>query len=103
MALGLFVFGMAYEIRPVLQCIYDWDDVEETREQLADWPAWVLAMRGQTGKSIEPMGRTAWIVDVGMEVILPNSTSELTTTFMEKFDSLSFRVERRPRGYRMAE
>ena len=49
MALERCVAGMAYEMRLVLQGIYEWKDAEEARKLFRNWCAWVHAMRGLTG------------------------------------------------------
>jgi hypothetical protein len=50
MALEHCVTGMAYEMRLVLQGIYQWKDVGEARKLFGNWCAWVQAMRERTGE-----------------------------------------------------
>jgi hypothetical protein len=50
MALERCVTGMAYEMRLVLQGIYQWKDVGEARKLFGNWCAWVQAMRERTGE-----------------------------------------------------
>jgi hypothetical protein len=40
---------MAYEMRLVLQGIYEWTDAEEARKLFLNWCAWVHAMRALNG------------------------------------------------------
>ena len=44
MALERCVTGMAYEMRLVLQGIYQWKDVGEARKLFGNWCAWVQAL-----------------------------------------------------------
>ncbi len=53
MALERCVTGMAYQMRLVLQGIYERKDAEEARKLFRNWCAWVHAMRGQTGVLLE--------------------------------------------------
>ena len=49
MPLKLCVPGMSYEMRLVLQGIYEWKDFGVARKLFGNWCAWVRAMRQQTG------------------------------------------------------
>ncbi len=64
------VTGMAYEMRLVLQGIYERKDVEEARKLFGNWCAWVRAMREQTGELLEPMARVARMIEGHLEGIL---------------------------------
>ncbi len=80
MALERCVTGMAYQMRLVLQGIYERKDAEEARKLFRNWCAWVHAMRGQTGELLEPMARVARMIEGFFEVILGQWTQGLTTT-----------------------
>jgi transposase len=88
MALERCVTGMAYEMRLVLQGIYQWKDVGEARKLLGNWCAWVQAMRERTGELLEPMDRAARMIEGHLEGILAHWTQGLTTAFMEGLNSL---------------
>jgi transposase len=99
MALERCVTGMAYEMRLVLQGIYERKDAEEARKLFRNWCVWVQAMRGQTGELLEPMARVARMIEGHLEGILAHWTRGLTTAFMEGLNSLFSVVKRKARGY----
>jgi transposase len=103
MALERCVTGMAYQMRLVLQGIYERKDAGEARKLFRNWCAWVHAMRGQTGELLEPMARAARMVEGHLEGILAHWTRGLTTAFMEGLNSLFSAVKRKARGYRTVE
>jgi transposase len=57
------VTGMAYEMRLVLQGIYQWKDVGDAKKLFGNWCAWVQVMREQTGELLEPMARAARMIE----------------------------------------
>ena len=106
MALERCVTGRAYEMRLVLQGIYQWkaaEEAEEARKLFRNGCDWVSAMRGQTGQLLEPMARAARVVEGHLEGILAHWTRGLTTAFMEGLNSLFSAVKRKARGYRAVE
>ena len=103
MALERCVTGMAYEMRLVLQGIYQWKDVGEARKLFGNWCAWVQAMRERTGELLEPMARAARMIEGHLAGILAHWTQGLTTAFMEGLNSLFSAVKRKARGYRSVE
>ena len=103
MALERCVTGMAYEMRLVLQGIYQWKDVGEAKKLFGNWCAWVQAMRERTGELLEPMARAARMIEGHLEGILAHWTQGLTTAFMEGLNSLFSAVKRKARGYRSVE
>ena len=70
MSLERCVTGMAYEMRLVLQGIYQWKDAEVAKKMFGNWCAWVKAMREQAGELLEPMARAARMIEGHMEGIL---------------------------------
>ena len=58
---------------------------------------------GLTGDLLEPMARTARMVEGHLEGILAHWTRGLSTAFMEGLNSLFSAVKRKARGYRMVE
>ena len=103
MSLERCVTGMAYEMRLVLQGIYQWKDAEVAKKMFGNWCAWVKAMREQTGELLEPMARAARKIEGHMEGILAHWTQGLTTAYMEGLNSLFSAVKRKARGYRTVE
>ena len=103
MSLERCVTGMAYEMRLVLQGIYQWKDVEVAKKLFGNWCAWVKAMREQTGELLEPMARAARMIEGHLEGILAHWTQGLTTAYMEGLNSLFSAVKRKACGYRTVE
>ena len=103
MALERSVASMAYEMRLVLQGIYERKDAGEARRLLRNWCACVHAVRGQTGELLEPMVRAARMVEGHLEGIFAHWTRGLTTASMEGLNSLFSAVKRKARGYRTVE
>jgi len=103
MSLERCVTGMAYEMRLVLQGVYQWKDVEVAKKLFGNWCAWVKAMREQTGELLEPTDRAARMIEGHMEGILAHWTQGLTTAYMEGLNSLFSAVKRMARGYRTVE
>ena len=95
--------GLAYEMRLVLQGIYQWKDVEVAKELFGNWCAWVKAMREQAGELPELMARAARMIEGHMGGILADWTRGLTTAYMEGLNSLVSAVKRKARGYRTVE
>jgi hypothetical protein len=56
-------------------------------------------MRERTGKLLEPMARTARMVERHLDSILAHWTQGLTKAFMEELNSLFSAVKREARGY----
>jgi transposase len=97
------VSGLAYEMRLVLQGIYESKEANEARQKFQNWCAWVQVMRKETGELLEPMAGAARMVEGHLEGILAHWTQGLTTAFMEGLNSLFSAVKRRARGYRTVE
>ena len=103
MALERCVTGMAYQMRLVLQGIYQSQDAEEAWEFFGNWWAWVRAMQEQTMELLEPMASIPRMVEGHLEEILAHWTCGLTTAFMEGLNTLLSAVKRKARGYRPVE
>jgi transposase len=78
------VTGMTYQMRLLLQGIYERKDAEEARKLFRNRCDWVHAMRGQSGELLEPMARAARMVEGHLEGILAHWTRGLTIAFMEE-------------------
>jgi hypothetical protein len=103
MALERCVTGMAYEMRLVLQGLYQWKDVGEAKKLFENLCAWGQAMRERTGELFEPMSRAARMIERHLEGILAHWNQGLTTAFMEGLNRLFSAVKRKARGYRSAD
>lgn len=103
MALEQGVTGMAYEIRLVLQSIFDRKDAEEASKRFRTWYRWVHAIQGQGGKLLEPMEQAVRMVEGQFEGILANWTRGLTTNFMKGLNSLVSAMKHTARAYRTVE
>jgi hypothetical protein len=62
LALERCVTGMAYQMRLVLQGIFERKDAEGFRKLFRNWCAWMHAIREQTGELLEPMDRVARMI-----------------------------------------
>jgi hypothetical protein len=70
MAVQRCVTGMGYEMRLVLQGIYERKDLEEAQKLFGNWCAWMNGIRRQTGELLEPMVRVARMIEGHLEGIL---------------------------------
>jgi hypothetical protein len=61
---------MVYEMRLVLQGIYELKDAKEAWMLFGNWCTWVWAMHEQTGELIEPMAGVARLFRGHLEGIL---------------------------------
>jgi transposase len=95
--------GIAYEMKLDFEGIYEWREAEDARKLFRNWCAWVHAMRGQTGDLLEPMVRTARMIEGHLEGILAHWSRGLTTAFMGGLNSPFSAVKRRALGYRRVE
>jgi transposase len=103
MALERCVTGMAYEMRLVLQGIYERKDAGEASKLFRNWCACVHALRGLTGNLLEPMARKDQMREGQSEGILARWTRGMTIAFMEGLNRLFSTVKRLARGYRTVE
>jgi len=94
---------MAYEMRLMLQGIYQWKDVEVAKKLFRNWCAWVKAMREQAGELLEPIARAARMIEGHMEGIMAHWTRGLTTAFLEGINSLLSAAKCKAFGYRPME
>jgi transposase len=74
--------SIAYEMRLVFQGIYERKNAKQATKLYRNWCAWVQEVPEQTGVLLEPMARTARMVEENLEVILAHWTRGLTTAFM---------------------
>jgi transposase len=92
---------LAYQMRLILQDIYQLRSVQEARKDLLAWCQWVKEKAAEKGHELlEPMTRVAHMVERHLEGILGHWREGLTTAFLEGLNSLFSATKRKARGYR---
>lgn len=96
--------GLAYQMRLVLQDIYQEEKPSRARQRFQDWCQWIRDKAAQ-GASVlmAPMVKVANMVENHLEGILAHWKKELTTAFLEGLNSLFSATKRKARGYRSSE
>ena len=98
------VTGLAYAMRLQLQRAYAATSVTAARTRLVDWCAWVRTeAKAMASDLLEPMRKTADMVERHLEGILGHWKKGLTTAFLEGLNSLFSATKRKARGYRSTE
>jgi transposase len=91
----------AYQMRLVLQSIYDGPREGEARRKFKQWCEWVRDKCGQKKFSLlEPMVKAANMIENHLEGILGHWKQGLTTAFLEGLNSLFSATKRKARGYK---
>lgn len=91
----------AYQMRLVLQGIYECDREGRARRNFGRWSQWVARECGKKGReALQPMLKAARMVESHLEGILAHWKAGLTTAFMEGLNSLFSATKRKARGYR---
>lgn len=91
----------AYQMRLVLQGIYECRTEGRARSQFKHWCQWVRRKCAKKGSEIlEPMAKAAQMVENHLEGILAHWKEGLTTAFMEGLNSLFSATKRKARGYK---
>lgn len=98
------VTGLAYSMRLQLQQAYESGSASVARSRFVEWCRWVRA-EAETMVSglLEPMRKTAEMVERHLEGILGHWKDGLTTAFLEGLNSLFSATKRKARGYRSTE
>lgn len=92
---------LAYQMRLILQDIYQVRTVRQARQDLKGWCRWVKDKAAQKGHELlQPMVRVAAMVERHIEGILGHWKEGLTTAFLEGLNSLFSATKRKARGYR---
>jgi len=92
---------LAYQMRLILQGIYQVADVEQARKDLESWCHWVKEKAQKKGHDLlEPMAGVARMVERHMKGILGHWKEGLTTGYLEGLNSLFSATKRKARGYR---
>src|SRR5208283_5240194 len=92
---------LAYQMRLVLQDIYQRADAKQACKDFESWCQWVKDKAQKTGHELlEPMVRVARMVERHLKGILGHWKEGLTTAFLEGLNSLFSATKRKARGYR---
>jgi len=92
---------LAYQMRLILQDIYQLVDGRQARKDLKAWCQWVKEKaQDEAHPLLEPMVRVARMVERHLEGILGHWKEGLTTAFLEGLNSLFSATKRKARGYR---
>jgi transposase len=95
---------LAYQMRLILQDIYQLRSAKAARTDLLSWCQWVKEKAAEKGHELlEPMTRVARMVERHLEGILGHWKEGLTTAFLEGLNSLFSATKRKARGYRTIE
>lgn len=91
----------AYQMRLILQDLYELRDVRQARRDFKTWCGWVKKTAGKKGHELlQPMVRVADMVERHLEGILAHWKEGLTTAYLEGLNSLFSATKRKARGYR---
>jgi transposase len=93
--------ALAYQMRLILQDLYQTQSVQKARQDLLIWCQWVRKTAAKAGHQLlQPMAGVADMVEGHLEGILAHWKAGLTTAFMEGLNSLFSATKRKARGYR---
>jgi len=91
----------AYQMRLILQDLYELRDVRQARRDFKIWCDWVKETAAKKGHELlQPMVKVAEMVERHLEGILGHWKDGLTTAYLEGLNSLFSATKRRARGYR---
>jgi transposase len=91
----------AYQMRLILQDLYELRDLKRARKDFMKWCDWVKATAAKAGHELlQPMVEVAEMVERHLEGILGHWQEGLTTAFLEGLNSLFSATKRKARGYR---
>src|SRR6266704_1412633 len=92
---------LAYQMRLILQDIYQGNSVRQARSDLKLWCQWVKDKAAKKGNELlQPMVGVAQMIERHIEGILGHWKEGLTTAFLEGLNSLFSATKRKARGYR---
>jgi transposase len=93
--------ALAYQMRLVLQGIYDCPTEGPARRKFKQWCEWVRRKCAQKKYALlEPMAKAANMIENHLEGILAHWKQGLTTAFLEGLNSLFSATKRKARGYK---
>lgn len=91
----------AYQMRLILQDLYELRDVDQARGDFLEWCRWVKETAAKKGHELlAPMIKVAEMVERHLEGILGHWKEGLTTAYLEGLNSLFSATKRKARGYR---
>ena len=91
----------AYQMRLVLQDLYQLRDADQARRDFRTWCQWVKETAAQEGhRLLQPMVKVAEMVERHLKGILGHWKAGLTTAYLEGLNSLFSATKRKARGYR---
>jgi transposase len=91
----------AYQMRLILQDLYELRDVRQARRDFPIWCQWVKDTAAKEGhRLLQPMVKVAEMVERHLEGILGHWKEGLTTAYLEGLNSLFSATKRKARGYR---
>ena len=91
----------AYQMRLVLQGIYECQREQTARRKFEGWCEWVRKEASRKGSAcLEPMVKAAGMIERHLEGILAHWKEGLTTAFLEGLNSLFSATKRKARGYK---
>jgi len=91
----------AYQMRMILQDLYQLRDVRQARRDFQIWCQWVKDTAAKEGhRLLQPMVKVAEMVERHLEGILGHWKEGLTTAYLEGLNSLFSATKRKARGYR---
>lgn len=91
----------AYQMRLILQDLYQLPTVKQARKDFVRWCAWVKTTAAKAGHELlQPMVKIAEMVERHLEGILGHWKAGLTTVYLEGLNSLFSATKRKARGYR---
>jgi transposase len=91
----------AYQMRLVLQDLYQLRDADQARRDFRIWCQWVKETAAQEGhRLLQPMVKVAEMVERHLKGILGHWKAGLTTAYLEGLNSLFSATKRKARGYR---
>lgn len=91
----------AYQMRLVLQDLYQLRDVDQARCDFRIWCQWVKDTAAKEGhRLLQPMVKVAEMVERHLEGVLGHWKDGLTTAYLEGLNSLFSATKRKARGYR---
>lgn len=94
----------AYQMRLVLQGIYQSKSEGQARKKFEAWSQWVKKESAKAGNELlQPMEKAAQMITNHLEGILGHWKEKLTTAFMEGLNSLFSATKRKARGYKTTE
>jgi transposase len=98
------MIATAYQMRLVVQGIYECRRENTARRKFQHWCQWVRGKAAQKGYDLlEPMTRVADMIEKHLEGILGHWKEGLTTAFLEGLNSLFSATKRKARGYKSVE